>query len=62
MILSALRDGRGHDCPALLVDVDLRSRKALFKTKCRGPFKSALISRIRLTEDYREAARGRIWI
>jgi polynucleotide 5'-hydroxyl-kinase GRC3/NOL9 len=62
MILSALRDGRGHDCPALLVDVDLRSRKALFKTKCKGPFKSALISRIRLTEDYREAARGRIWI
>jgi len=62
MILSALRDERGHDCPALLVDVDIESGKALFKTRCKGPFKAVLVSRVRLTEDYREAARGRIWI
>ena len=62
MILSALRDERGFDCPALLLDVDVKHGKARFKTKCRGPFKAAIISRVRLAEDYREAARGRIWI
>ncbi len=62
MILTALRDEKGHDCPALLVDLDVKTRKALFKTKCKGPFKAVLASRIRLAEDYREIARGRIWI
>lgn len=62
MILSALRDERGFDCPALLVNIDLNSRRAWFKTTCKGPFKAVLLSRVRLSEDYREVARGRIWI
>jgi len=62
MILSALRDEKGFDCPALLVELDVESGKAKFKTKCKGPFKAVLASRVRLSEDYREVARGRIWI
>lgn len=61
MILSALRDERGFDCPAVLVNLDLNNGRALFKTRCKGPFKAVLLSRVRLSEDYREVARGRIW-
>ncbi len=58
--LAALRDERGFDCPAILASIDLKSRKARFKTKCRGPFKLVSFSRIKLGEDYRELSRGRI--
>lgn len=61
-ILAALRDINNYDCPALLLNVDLEKRKAVFQTKCRGPFKTVFFSRIKLTRDYREASRGRIVI
>lgn len=58
--LAALRDEKDFDCPAVLVGIDLESRKAKFKTKCRGPFKLVSFSRVKLSEDYRELSRGRI--
>jgi polynucleotide 5'-kinase involved in rRNA processing len=61
-VLSALTGPDGNDYPALLVDVDLDSMKATFKTRYMGEVRKVTFGRIRLDEEYREEARGRIWV
>ncbi len=60
-ILSSLRDSRGFDHPALLLDINLKEGKALFKTNYDGDIREVIFSRIRLSESFEEI-RGRIWI
>lgn len=61
-VLSALTGPDGSDYPALLVDIDLKSGLAKFKTRYQGEVIAVSFSRIRLSEDYTEEARGRIWL
>ncbi len=61
-VLSALTTRDGRDYPALLLDVDLDSGRALFSTCCQVEPVAVSFSRLRLGEDYTEAGRGRIWI
>ena len=61
-VVSALTGPDGNDYPALLVDIDLDSLKATFKTKYMGEVKKVYFGRVRIDEEYREEARGRIWV
>ena len=61
-VLSALTDRRGREYPALLVEVDPREWRAVFSTCCEVEPVAVSFSRLRLSSDYTEAARGRFWI
>jgi len=60
-ILSSLRDPEGFDHPALLTELDISEKKAIFRTKYDGEVREVIFSRIRLNESFEEI-RGRIWI
>ena len=61
-VLSALTGPDGNDYPALLIELDLDTLKATFRTRYMGEVRKVYFGRIRIDEDYREEARGRIWV
>lgn len=62
-ILAALTDDKGRDWPAMLLDVDLESGRAVFRTRHTGPVVRVTFGRIRLDpETLTEDVRGRILI
>ncbi len=62
-ILSALTDRDGVDWPAMLLDVDLETGKAVFRTRHEGPVERVSFGRIKLDpERLTEEVRGRVLI
>lgn len=62
-ILSALTDDEGVDWPAMLLDVDLETGRALFRTRYSGPVRKVSFGRVKLDpESLTEEVRGRILI
>ncbi|BAA80650.2 conserved hypothetical protein [Aeropyrum pernix K1] len=61
-VLAALVDADGVEHPALLVDVDLDTMTATFKTRFQGEVRKVIFGRVKLGEEYHEEIRGRILV
>ena len=60
--LSSLEGPDGKEYPAMLVNLDPESMTAVFRTRYTGEVRRITFGRVRLSEDYREISRGRIFV